>query len=152
MVKSFEYPILSASNRKIRAHIEWKVLVHTLCEPRYFSIRSFISFAALLVKVIAKILYGSTPFSMRWHTLAVSTRVFPLPAPAITKTAPSVSLTAASCWGLRLKLFIAKFYRLFATFRRILTTITIPHLVAFINFFKKIAQKSSKKSSPVLLI
>ena len=56
MVKSVEYPILSASYLSMRAHIEWNVLVQTLCEPMYLSIRSFISLAALFVKVIAKML------------------------------------------------------------------------------------------------
>lgn len=87
---------------KIRAHIEWKVEIQTL-EPVsiIFSQRSFISLAALFVKVIAKMLYGKTCFSLiKYAILCVKRRVFPLPAPAVTKTAPSVCKSAFFCASL----------------------------------------------------
>ena len=59
--------------------------------PTKFSILSFISFAALFVNVIASMFHGFTCFSpIKYAILCVSTFVFPLPAPAITKHGPSV--------------------------------------------------------------
>ena len=58
---------------------------------------SRISFAALLVKVIANTEYGLTPLSTRFAILSVSTLVFPLPAPASTSTGPSKQFAAACC-------------------------------------------------------
>src|SRR5690606_40040074 len=55
---------LSASNRRILAKILWKVPIQRFLAslaPTIFEIRFFISRAALLVKVSAKILNGSTP-------------------------------------------------------------------------------------------
>ena len=58
----------------------------------------FISSAALLVKVMARISNGETPWSrMRWAMRWVSTRVLPEPAPAMTSSGPS-SCTTASRW------------------------------------------------------
>ncbi len=69
----------------MRTHIEWNVDTHIALarRPTSASTRSFISAAALLVKVIDMISPGCTPRSassqaMRW----VSTRVLPEPAPA----------------------------------------------------------------------
>ena len=64
--------------------------------------RCFISSAALLVKVMARISNGPTPWSwIRWAMRWVSTRVLPDPAPATTSSGPSAWATA-SCWtGLR---------------------------------------------------
>src|SRR5687767_1883018 len=63
--------------------------------------RSRISPAALFVKVTARIRCGATPCSrIRRHTRAVSTRVFPEPAPASTSSGPSTCSVAASCAGL----------------------------------------------------
>ena len=47
--------------------------------------RSFISSAAMFVKVIATMLHGGTPSSKRNLILSVSTLVLPEPAPATTK-------------------------------------------------------------------
>ena len=76
--------------------------IHTSSPPASIKLitRSFISLAALFVKVIAKIFQGLTPFSsikyaMRW----VKTRVLPLPAPAMIKSGPSVNCTASACRG-----------------------------------------------------
>ena len=56
------------------------------------------SFAALFVKVIAKIFHGKIFFSpIKYAILCVRTFVFPLPAPAITKHGPSVFTTASYC-------------------------------------------------------
>ena len=50
--------------RRMRTHMLWMVQIHMLSAPSIiFARRSFISFAALLVKVIAKIDEGYTPFS-----------------------------------------------------------------------------------------
>src|SRR5438067_512404 len=67
--------------------------------PTSASTRSLISWAALLVKVIARIWPGwaapvATRCAMRW----VSTRVLPLPAPARIRSGPPACRTA-SRWG-----------------------------------------------------
>src|SRR3989338_2059613 len=64
---------------------------------RIGSIRVLISPAALLVKVTAKIFSGLAPFAIRYLIRSVITLVFPAPAPAITKTGPSVASTASFC-------------------------------------------------------
>ena len=51
---------------------------------------SVISLAALLVNVIANMLYGLIPFSIRFAILFVNTLVFPEPAPAKTSIGPSI--------------------------------------------------------------
>ncbi|MNF09102.1 hypothetical protein D3C80_2096810 [compost metagenome] len=59
---------------------------------------SFISFAALLVNVIARISYGDTFFSsIKYAILVVKTFVLPDPAPAKTSNGPSVAVTAFFC-------------------------------------------------------
>jgi hypothetical protein len=55
--------------------------------------------AALLVKVIAQILYGLIPESISAAIRYVMTRVLPLPGPAITSKGPSVWKTAFCCEG-----------------------------------------------------
>ena len=63
-----------------------------------FSSLSFISFAALLVKVTAVISLGSIfIFSIRNATLDTRVFVFPVPGPAITSTALSVDEVAFHC-------------------------------------------------------
>ena len=49
--------------RRIRTHTEWKVATHirSASGPTSWPTRSFISSAALLVKVMAKICHGATP-------------------------------------------------------------------------------------------
>ena len=55
--------------------------------------RSFISRAALLVKVTARISHGrARPVARMWAMRVVSTRVLPVPAPASTSTGPSERL------------------------------------------------------------
>src|SRR3546814_19831974 len=64
--------------------------------------RSRISFADLLVKVIAAMrLAGWRPVPIRCAIFSTITRVLPLPAPPSTSTGPSTWATAADCWGLR---------------------------------------------------
>ena len=77
--------------RRMRTHMAWNVNTHSPSVSTMAARRVRISSAALLVNVMAKILYGRTPQSsmrcaMRW----VSRRVLPLPAPAVTSTGPSV--------------------------------------------------------------
>ena len=58
--------------------------------------RSSISREARRVKVNNKILAGSTPCSTRYAVRKTSTRVLPLPAPAINRYGPCVDCTASS--------------------------------------------------------
>src|SRR5919198_3201473 len=101
MVKFVRYPSLGASRRRIRPHAAWNVRIQSrrAVGPSRSSNRSFISFAALFVNVIARISLGLTPHAaIKWPTRWVSTRVLPEPAPAITSSGPSVASTA-SCWA-----------------------------------------------------
>ncbi len=50
--------------------------------------RSFISADALFVKLTARMREGRTPRSIKRWMRMVMTRVFPLPAPARTKSGP----------------------------------------------------------------
>ena len=61
MVKFFVKPSRSASARRMRTHMEWKVDTHMPRErvPTSCAKRSRISAAALLVKVMAKISQGA---------------------------------------------------------------------------------------------
>jgi hypothetical protein len=69
--------------------------------PTRAATRSFISAAALLVNVIARIENGDASRSaIRYARRWVSTRVLPDPAPAITSTGPTGSVTASCCAGL----------------------------------------------------
>ena len=64
--------------------------------------RSRISPAALLVKVIARMFSGATPFSrIRCAIRTVSVRVLPVPGPATITSGASVQRTAARCSSLR---------------------------------------------------
>ncbi len=56
--------------------------------PTTDAIRSFISRAALLVKVNARTVDGAFPMRNKWAIRMVNTRVFPEPAPAITRLGP----------------------------------------------------------------
>ena len=70
--------------------------------PRARRDASFISTAALLVKVMARISAGETPRSRtRCAMRYVSTRVLPEPAPASTSKGPSTLVAASRCAGLR---------------------------------------------------
>src|SRR5699024_12841542 len=100
IVKSFLYPIRSLPLLKLLTHMELKVATHiSLLSSDLKSLtRDFISRAALFVNVIANIFLGATPFSLiKYAIRCVNTRVFPLPAPAIINSGPSVCLTAACC-------------------------------------------------------
>ena len=80
--------------------MEWKVPIWILLDflsPTMRAILSFISEAAFLVKVRARILDGSEPFPRMLAILLVSTLVFPEPAPATMRTGPSVHSTASFC-------------------------------------------------------
>jgi len=70
--------------------------------PSARATRSLISPAALFVNVIARISFGFTPHAVRrCATLCVKTRVLPEPAPAITRSGPSVVRTASRWAGFR---------------------------------------------------
>lgn len=70
-----------------------------MLSPATDAMRSFISRAALLVKVSARIEEGDTPSANNWAIRYVSTRVFPDPAPAMMSDGPCVLMTA-SRWAL----------------------------------------------------
>ena len=82
-----------ASCRRMRAPSAWKV--DTLSDSSGWPgsscfARSRISFAALLVKVMAAICSGLKPrCRTRWAIFCVMTRVLPEPAPASTSSGPS---------------------------------------------------------------
>ena len=69
--------------------------------PIMRSTRSRISVAALLVKVMARMLYGATPYAKRFAMRQVSTFVLPEPAPAMMSSGPSVCATAFFCAGFK---------------------------------------------------
>src|SRR5262245_22682772 len=88
----------------MRPHAEWKVRIQIerATPPSMSSSRSRISPAALFVNVIARISCGLTPIALiRCATRCVSTRVLPEPAPATTRSGPSVVRTASRWAGLR---------------------------------------------------
>ena len=102
--KDCMYPIFTASLRRIRAQSEWNVPIHRPPQGMdvMSSTRRFISAAALLVNVAAKIWLGARPlFWIRYAIFAVSTRVLPVPAPAKTSWGPSGWTTASCCTLLR---------------------------------------------------
>src|SRR4051812_34117189 len=88
--------------RRMRAARPWNVptCARMLRFGTSFAMRSFISPAALLVNVTARISSGGTCFSMMSHAMrCVMTRVFPEPAPARMHTGPSRWVAATSCVG-----------------------------------------------------
>ena len=89
--------------RSIFALREWKVPIHIsfAFPPISPSMRSFISRAALLVKVTAKIRAEGTPFSISRAIRCVMTRVLPEPAPAKMSMGPPAHSTASFCSGFR---------------------------------------------------
>src|SRR5919109_5622404 len=90
----------AASRRRIRAQAEWNVDTHIFWAtgPTSWPTRSFISSAALLVNVMARMANGETFRSLiRCATRWVSTLVFPDPAPATTRIGPP-GCTTASRW------------------------------------------------------
>src|SRR6478735_8545309 len=94
-------PTRSISLRRIRTQAEWKVETHMIRArlPTSASTRSFISAAALLVKVIARIEPGCALRSLISQAMRrVRTRVLPEPAPATTSSGAPACVTAAR-WG-----------------------------------------------------
>ena len=63
------------------------------------SARRRISSEALFVKVMATISLGGVFFDRRWTRRATKVFVFPEPAPAVIKSAPSGAVAASSCLG-----------------------------------------------------
>ena len=93
-------PSFFDSRRRMRTHALWKVITHIALArgPTSCSTRSFISPAALLVKVIARIWPGCTFRSpRRWAMRWVRTRVLPEPAPA-TMSSGVPEWTTAARW------------------------------------------------------
>src|ERR671911_945743 len=93
-----------ASRRRMRAQAEWNVDTHMrwATGPTSAATRSFISPAALFVKVIARSANGGTRWSpISQATRCVRTRVLPDPAPATTSNGTSGgAVTASRCTGL----------------------------------------------------
>ena len=107
MVKFLSKPIRSASARRMRTHMLWNVETHMprVRGPTKPCRRSRISAAALLVNVMARISHGATSRSSRmWAMRYVSTRVLPEPAPAKTRSGPSVHSTAARCGSFKVEM------------------------------------------------
>ena len=77
------------SRRSIRAHIEWNVETHAPVSPTRSRTRFFISSAALLVKVIARMECAGMPVLIICATRRVMTRVLPEPAAARIISGPS---------------------------------------------------------------
>ena len=96
-------PVASISRRRKRAQNEWNVLSQTslAASPIMRSTRSRISVAALLVNVMARMLYGATPCARRFAMRQVRTFVLPEPAPAMMSSGPSVCATAFFCAGFK---------------------------------------------------
>ena len=105
MVKSLLSPTSSAWLRRIFTPMAWKVPsqgMPSTAWPTMLPTRSFISRAALLVKVTERISDGrARPVARIWAMRVVKTRVLPVPAPASTSTGPSSVSTASRCSGLR---------------------------------------------------
>jgi|GEM_PF-6506494 len=81
--------------------MEWNVPIQrylATCGPTTLAILSFISRAALLVKVSARMEDGGTLFWSKWAIRYVKTLVLPEPAPAMISEGPSKFLTAC-CWA-----------------------------------------------------
>src|SRR3954469_9469336 len=103
MVKLDGNSSLAASRRRMRTQAEWNVDTHirSATGPTRAATRCFISAAALLVKVMARIENGEAPSSpMSQATRCVSTGVLPEPAPATTSIGPPGWVTASCCTGL----------------------------------------------------
>src|SRR3954471_16973637 len=98
MVNDDGNPSLDPSRRRIRTHAEWNVDTHIFSAtgPTRAPTRFFISSAALLVKVMARMENGDAPNSPISHaTRWVRTRVLPEPAPATTSIGPPGWVTAS---------------------------------------------------------
>src|SRR5436190_248413 len=95
-------PSSSANSRKTSSPNPWNVRMTASFSPIgvLMSTRSCISAAARSVNVTARISCGlAAPEVMRWTMRAVSTWVFPVPAPATTRRGPKPCSTASLCSG-----------------------------------------------------
>src|SRR5215210_8461928 len=104
MVNDDEKPRWWPSRRRMRTQAEWNVDTHIFraTGPTRAATRPFISSAALLVKVMARISNGETFWSLISHaTREVRTRVFPEPAPATIRSGPPGWVTASRWTGFR---------------------------------------------------
>ena len=102
MVKFDFNPTSSACRRSSLTPIAWKVPIQGMPSttwPKSLPTRSFISRAALLVKVTERISFGrALPVFSRCAIRVVSALVLPVPAPASISTGPS-SASTASRWA-----------------------------------------------------
>ena len=104
MVKSLRSPTSSACRRSMRAARAWNVPSHTCSAigPTMPETRIFISRAALLVKVTARMFQGlASPVATSSARREVSTRVLPVPAPESTSNGPDRVCTASRCGSFR---------------------------------------------------
>ena len=104
MVKEGEKPSLSMSRRRMRTQAEWKVEAHTslAAGPSIRASRSFSSPAALLVKVMARMVQGaagSSRHSRSCRSLS-SGEGFPRPAAYPSRKARSSSVAQSGTSGL----------------------------------------------------
>jgi len=89
---------------EIGANSTWRARSASPRSASASRMRSFISRAALLVNVTARMRRRSTPLSStRCRYRSVSTRVLPVPAPATTATAEPAAWTAALCSSVSFK-------------------------------------------------
>ncbi len=103
MVKLLGSPTAAWCSRSSSRQKRWKVPTKSASArplPTMPATRSFISRAALLVKVTARTFSGGTPSAISWAIRQVITRVLPEPAPASTRSGPRVCITASFCSGL----------------------------------------------------
>ena len=103
----------------------------------------FISFAAWVVKVRARMLSAGTPLEIRWATLIVITLVLPLPAPASTSSGPSVLSTASFWRGFRLLISLLMFEDIADHFTLIRQSLARVVRLIFCNILKKCARVRS---------
>ncbi|KKN02761.1 hypothetical protein LCGC14_1114470 [marine sediment metagenome] len=74
-----------------------EICIFSALSPSLNLILSLISSAALIVKVLTRILLASNPFSTKYTTFSVKTLVFPVPGPATVKSGPPIYSTAFFC-------------------------------------------------------
>ena len=101
--KNGSTPASSASSRRSRAQNEWKVATGSSSHEVSIivSSRSRISPAAAFEKVSARMQSAGVPSATSHAKRSVTTRVFPVPAPATTSIGPPGCVTASSWAALR---------------------------------------------------